>query len=62
MIALTLQCYKFKNKIMNYRKVKRIEKSDNIKNIKRDAMAFIILMIGFYLMLYTGFEFLKWAL
>ena len=62
MIALTLQCYKFKNKIMNYRKVKRIEKSDNIKNIKRDALAFIVLMAGFWTMLYSAFKFLQWMM
>jgi len=62
MIALTLQCYKFKNKIMNYRKVKRIQKSDNIKNIKRDALAFIILMAGFWTMLYSAFQFLVWII
>jgi len=62
MIALTLQCYKFKNKIMNYRKVKKIEKIENIKNIKRDALAFVVLMGGFYLMIYTGFQFLVWIL
>lgn len=62
MIALTLQCYKFKNKIMNYRKVKRIQKSDNIKNIKRDALAFVVLMGGFWFMLYLGFKFLVWML
>lgn len=62
MIALTLQCYKFKNKIMNYRKVKKIEKSNNIKNIKRDALAFVVLMAGFWFMLYSGFKFLVWMM
>ena len=62
MIALTLQCYKFKNKIMNYRKVKRIQKSDNIKNIKRDVLAFVVLMAGFWFMLYSGFKFLVWMM
>ena len=47
---------------MNYRKVKRIEKSDNIKNIKRDALAFVVLMTGFWFMLYSGFKFLVWIM
>ena len=62
MIALTLQCYKFKNNIMNYKKVKRIQKNDNIKNIKRDALAFVVLMAGFWFMLYSAFKFLQWMM
>ena len=62
MIALTLQCYKFKNNFMNYKKVKRIKSNDNIKNIKRDALAFVVLMAGFWFMLYSAFQFLVWIM
>ena len=61
-IALTLQCYKLKNKIMNYRKVKRIQKQDNIKNITREALSFIMLIAGFWLMLYLGYRFMVWSI
>jgi uncharacterized membrane protein (DUF485 family) len=47
---------------MNYKKVKRIKSNDNIKNIKRDALAFIVLMAGFWTMLYTAFQFLVWMM